>query len=160
MRFKITGLQSVLNKLNKVQIGFEPALEHSMNRLLEDVRDQAMKNLRDRLTGTTYSRGYYSNRMPLTDNLDAWEVEKVGVSSGYYQWILKNISEHAAPVETGSRTPIKPKGNWLYLGGNTVVKEVRGQEPKHFLGDALYQHDKWTKNLTRYMKARINSLLR
>jgi len=158
---KITGTQTAIRRLKSLQIGFDSALEDSMDHLLDDVIDQALNNLKARLLGTTFSRGYYSDRMPLTDNLDAWEKEKVGVSAGYHQWILKNISEHAAPVEHGSRTPIKPKGQYLYLGNNTYVKEVKGQEPKHFLGDALhYQQDKWEKNLTRYMRTHINRLMR
>jgi hypothetical protein len=158
MKLDLYGLSQVINRTKTLQHSIEPIVNKCYNKLLKDIRDQAMTNLRQRLLGTTYSRGSYSNRMPLTDNLDAWEITKTSPLS----WTLTNISEHAAPVEFGSRTQIKPKSpnRRLYLGNNTFVKSVKGQSPKHFLGDALYyQKDKWRQNLQIYFSKNIQKML-
>jgi hypothetical protein len=160
MGVKITGLKPALRKISVLRTGFPNMLENSMEMLFEDIIDQAMENLRNKTIGTTWSRGT-PNKVKLGDNLDAWEYEKIGVSAGYHQWKLWNRSDHAAPVEFGSRTPILPKGEWLNLGGGIFKKEVRGQDPKHFLGDALYyQRNKWEKNLARYMRTQIGQVVR
>jgi hypothetical protein len=158
---EITGIEPILSKMNNLLMNQSAVVENSMTNLMNDVRNQALDNLRSKLLGTTFSRGYHSNRMPLTDNLSAWEIEKISFSEGspgVYQWKLWNRSEHAAAVETGTRSVIKPIGEYLYLGANTYVKEVKGQGPKHFLGDALYyNNDRWLENLTRYLGNQINA---
>jgi len=157
---KITGLDPSLYRFKKLRVGFKYMVSDSIQELMSDVVDTAMENLRNNLIGETTSHGQPQDK--LTDNLDLWDYEKIGVSEGYVQWKLWNRSEHAAPVECGSRTPIKPKkGNYLYLGKDVLVEEVRGQEPKHFLGDALYyQRDRWARNLKRYVGTRVNGLIR
>jgi len=159
---KITGLNPTLRRLAKIQAGIDPIIDESMKLLMEDVVDQAMENLRNRLMGTSTTRGDEKTHIKLADNLDLWEYEEIKAGGvGFHQFKLWNRSDHAAPVECGSRTPILPKGDFLYLGNNIRVKEVKGQEPKHFLGDALYyQRDRWAKNLARYTRTRINSLIR
>jgi len=161
MSFKITGIDPAMRKLRKLQVGFPSILEDSMTTMFDDIVSQAMENLRNRIKGTTFSRGDEPTHVSMKDNLDLWEYEKIGVSAGYYQWKVWNRSDHAAPVEFGSRSPIRPHGEWLHLGNNVLKREVKGQEPKHFFGDALYyEKDRWISNLSRYMKKNINSILR
>jgi len=162
MGLKITGLKPALDRFDILRTGFPNMLENSMELLFEDIIDQAMDNLRNRTKGETWHHGW-PNKVPLGDNLNAWRYKNLGSSAGNYRWELKNISDHAAPVEFGSRTPIRSKreGGFLDLGNGILVEEVRGQAPKHFLGDALYyQRDKWERNLARYMRTQVNQMVR
>lgn len=161
MGVKITGLKPAMNRLLIIRNGLPSIVENAMEMLFEDIIDQSMENLRNRLKNTTYSRGDESNpeRIPLTDNLNAWNYKRTGT----YKWKLENLSDHAAPVEHGSRSVIKSsrEGGYLYLGNGFYTKSVRGQNPKHFFGDALYyQRDRWEKNLTRYMRTQIRQIVR
>ena len=144
---QIKGITHALKKLNNIRINSYSIVNNAMDEVLDDVRDEAMSILRQKVGtgkwGGTWSHGHYD---PDDKIVECWEVEDVGVSPGYIQKILKNTSSHAAPVEHGSRSPIKPKGDFLWLGGNTLLTEVDGQRPYHFLGDAVfYNKDTWKK---------------
>lgn len=159
MGVKITGLKPMRDRLERLSTGFPSLVENSMEHLFEDIIDQSMDNLRSRMKYSTYSRGE-PNKVKLGDNLDAWDYESIGVSPGYMQWKLWNRSDHAAPVEFGSRTPIKPHGEFLWLGGDRKYKQVKGQEGKHFFGDALLMTSKWRNNLIKYTKSQLGQFLR
>jgi hypothetical protein len=160
----IKGIESTRNKMNKLLVNIPNVVDKSMTTLFEDIISQAMENLRNRLLNTTYSRGDSATHVKLTDNLDLWDYERITFSAGnpnYYQWKLWNKSDHAAPVEFGSRSIIKPHGDYLYLGGGKAVTQVRGQNPKHFFGDALYyQNSTWRRNIRRYFQRNIKLYLR
>ena len=159
MGVKVTGLKPAMDRLERLSTGFPSILENSMEMLFEDIIDQSMSNLRGKLKHTTYSRGW-PNKVKLGDNLSAWDYERIGVGPGYMQWKLWNRSDHAVHVEFGTRTPIRPKGEFLWLGGDRKYTQVAGQEGKHFFGDALALESKWRNNLIKYTKSQLRQFLR
>jgi hypothetical protein len=164
INIKINGIISTQNRIHKLLNNTPSVIDNTMTTLFSDIISQAMENLRNRLLHTTYSRGDKASHVSMADNLDLWDYERISSSagnSGYFQWKVWNRSEHAAPVEFGSRSIIKPHGKYLYLGGGKLVTQVRGQNPKHFFGDALYyKNETWRRNLHRYFNRNIKLYMR
>lgn len=151
MRINITGITPVKKKLKAMQINSYSIVNNALEEVLEEVKDEANSILRQKIGtgiwGGTWSHGHHDPNDKITE---CWEQEDVGVSAGHIQRILKNTSSHAAPVEHGSRSPIKPKGEYLWLGSDMLLKEVEGQRPYHFLGDAVfYNKDEWRNSLKK-----------
>jgi len=148
------GIKRTVNKSNLLKSIFPELVEKSMDNTGHFIKDTAMDILNSNLLDTHHMHGW-----PVIHIKDAWNIQGNWNGSDY-ELLIENNSDHAAAVEFGTPTPIRPKNaEYLWLGDGIFKEWVRGQEGKHYFQGAINRTDEIKSHLVRDMRGYLEYVL-